>query len=89
VSNQKQRKILLADFGSFHWLELNRAIFDDACELGATLRGHGTTVPATDLIIAASAIHSQATLYHMDDHFDRIAQHSDLLSVNLAQSQES
>jgi predicted nucleic acid-binding protein len=89
VANENQRMTLLSDFGSFHWLELDRGIFHDACELGSTLRGHGITVPATDLIIAASAIGAQASLYHVDNHFDQIAQHSDLVSVNLAEAQES
>jgi predicted nucleic acid-binding protein len=85
VANEKQRKTLSADFGSFHWLELHRAVFDAASELGATLRNHGLTVPPTDLIIAASAIRAQASLYHVGSHFDQIAHHSDLLSVNLAE----
>ena len=53
VSNDNQRKTLMSDFGSFHWLELHRGIFDEACELGSTIRVHGITVLATDLIIAA------------------------------------
>ena len=83
VAKEKQRETLLADFGSYHWLEIDRAVFDDATELGATLRGHGITVPATDLIVAATAIRARAALYHVDSHFDQIAQHSNLVSVNL------
>jgi predicted nucleic acid-binding protein len=89
VANEEQRKTLLADFGSYHWLEIHRAVFDDATEIGATLRGHGITVPATDLIIAATAIRAGATLYHVDSHFDQLAQHSDLVSVNLGRPKGS
>ena len=40
-------------------------------------------MPATDLVIAASAIDSNATLYHLDAHYDQIAQHSTLRAENL------
>ena len=39
-------------------------------------------VPATDLIIAASAIHAQAELLHVDDYFDEIAKVSVLACRN-------
>jgi predicted nucleic acid-binding protein len=35
-------------------------------------------VPATDLLVAASAITAAAPLFHLDDHFDQIAEVSSL-----------
>ena len=81
--NKKTKNILENDFSAFHEIDLVSETFALACDLGVALRSHGMTVPATDLIIASSAIHSSATLYHLDKHFDQIAMYSDLRSVNL------
>lgn len=83
ASRQVDHDNLAADFRAFHWLELGRTQFDLAADLGFRLQQAGVTVPATDLIIAASAIHSNATLYHLDAHYDQIAQHSTLKATNL------
>jgi predicted nucleic acid-binding protein len=77
-------RTLEADFRAFHWLELTRAVFDRACSCGSELRAGGVTVPATDLIIAASAIENGATLYHLDRHFDAITELGALRGVNLS-----
>lgn len=78
AAGEEERRILVSDFEAFHMLELDREQFDLACDLGFTLRRGGVTVPATDLVIAASAITAQAELAHADSHFDRIAKVSDL-----------
>ena len=67
------RDRLISDFKAFHWLDLNRADFALAQDLGFRLRQAGVTIPATDLIIAASALNSDTRLYHRDRHFDLIA----------------
>ena len=83
ASGQADYDNLAADFRAFHWLELGRAQFDLAADLGFRLRQDGFTVPPTDLVIAASAIDSNATLYHLDAHYDQIARHSALQATNL------
>ncbi|MBN2493150.1 MAG: PIN domain-containing protein [Deltaproteobacteria bacterium] len=75
---------LLDDFRALHWIALGREDFDLACEQGSLLRGKGITVPATDLIIAASAIRNSASLFHTDSHYDLIADHTPLLATNLS-----
>jgi predicted nucleic acid-binding protein len=80
---------LSSDFGAFHWLELTKADFERASQLGAGLRRQGHTIPATDLIIAACSIRAGATLYHLDAHFDAIALHSELEARNLARPDRS
>lgn len=75
---------LVSDFQILRWLHLSEPEFDFACELGQRLREKGITVPSTDLIIAASAILSDATVYHVDSHFDDLARHCSLRARNLA-----
>ena len=84
VSREADRARLAADLQAFHWLELRHRDFDLAAQIGFDLRRKGITIPATDLIIAACAIGSGATLYHLDSHFDRIARHADLSARHLA-----
>lgn len=83
VRNERDYKSVAADFAAFHWLDLTEDDFDLACRLGFTLRGHGLTIPPTDLIIAASALRAGAAVWHLDSHFDQIAEHSELRSVRL------
>lgn len=83
ASGQPSLRELRHDFGSFHWLEVERTDFDLATEIGLSLRKKGITVPAPDLIIAASAILADAVLYHADSHYDSLALHFDLKATNL------
>ena len=73
-------------FRAFHWLKFGHNDFDLASKMGFDLRRGGVTVPATDLIIAASAIHADATVYHLDSHFDQIAKNARLKAVHLKKS---
>jgi predicted nucleic acid-binding protein len=82
---EADRRMLLSDFAAFHRLALGQADYDLATELGFSLRRKAVTIPATDLIIAASTLRAGASLLHLDSHFDRIAEHSDLQAVNLGQ----
>ena len=84
ATDEREQRALLDGFDAFHWLELGREQFDLAASIGFDLRRRGRTVPATDLIIAASAIHANAELIHVDDHFDEIAKVSPLLCRNPA-----
>ncbi len=69
---------LSADFRAFHWLDTGLQDYEHAAKMGFLLRRKGVTVPATDLIIAASATRAEATLYHVDQHYVGIAEHTDL-----------
>lgn len=79
--SEVERRRLASDFEAFHMLPLGEPDFDLACRLGFDARRRGHTVPATDLIIAASALRSGAVLLHVDAHFDRIAEVSALAVV--------
>ncbi|HVR10074.1 MAG TPA: PIN domain-containing protein [Thermoanaerobaculia bacterium] len=85
AADERERQALLTSFGAFHRLTLEDRDFDLAASIGFDLRRRGRTVPATDLIIAACAIHAQAELLHVDDHFDEIAKVSQLRSRNPSQ----
>ena len=64
--------------GALTSLEVTDAVWQEACRLGFTLRRKGLTVPNTDILIAASAIHYRCILYHYDHHYQLIAKHSPL-----------
>ena len=67
---------LQEDFLGFHWLELTHDVWLEAAHLGSQLRQAGLSLPATDVIIAASALHYQCHLWHRDQDFTRLARHT-------------
>jgi predicted nucleic acid-binding protein len=83
AATESDYRKLISDFEIFRWLELGSHSFNLASELGFMLRRKGITIPATDLIIAASAVQHEATLYHVDSHYDMLAKHSALRVKNL------
>lgn len=84
ISKEGEFKKVKSDLSGFHSIPLPDESFFLASSLGSSLRRKGVTVPATDLIIAASAIKTKYTLYHLDNHFDLIAKHSPLKVRNLS-----
>ncbi|MDY7091514.1 MAG: PIN domain nuclease [Acidobacteriota bacterium] len=85
AKSERDFEKLRRDFRAFHQIDLHPAVFELATSLGFRLRRQAITVPTTDLIIAASAIQGDATLLHLDRHFDQIAEHSELKASNLTQ----
>lgn len=84
AAGEQERATLTSDLEALRYLDLDREQLDLACGLGFTLRRGGVTVPATDLVIAASAITARAELYHLDGHFQSIAAVSALEARHLA-----
>jgi len=66
---------LREDFLGLHWLDVTRDIWLEAARLGATLRQEGTSIPTTDIVIAATALHYHARLWHRDEDFTRLSRH--------------
>jgi predicted nucleic acid-binding protein len=60
------------------YLEASREVHLLAASLYRDLRTRGITVPSTDTVIAAVAIHHGCSLYTRDRHFSEIARHSRL-----------
>ena len=63
-------------------LDIGPKLWDETCRLAYNLRRSGITVPYIDTIIAATAIHHDTILLHLDKHFDMIASNSSLKAEN-------
>ncbi len=83
ISKLKEYEMVSSDFKGFHYLKITEDVFSNASLTGSALRRKGISVPATDLIIASSAIITDCIIYHMDSHFDVIAKHTGLKAKNL------
>lgn len=83
ISQEDDFKKVESDFLGFHILDLNEETFSKASSLGSSLRRKGVIIPATDLIVAASAIQNDCPLYHIDKHFDILSKHTNLKAHNL------
>jgi hypothetical protein len=59
-------------------IETNARLWDKASVLAYELRRKGLTVPSTDILIAATALQTDATVLHADHHFDKIAARTSL-----------
>ena len=59
-------------------LDMNNEVWNKASKLAYDLKRNGITVPYIDIMIAATAIHHNTTLLHLDKHFDMIASKSPL-----------
>jgi hypothetical protein len=75
AASTRERELIEEDFSSCTCLQLTYALFAKAAALSFELRVHGITIPATDCVIAASAIAEGALLVHRDRHFGEIAKH--------------
>lgn len=60
------------------FLEADREVHLLAASLYRDLRKRGITVPSTDAVIAAVAVHYRFSLFTRDEHFSEIARHSSL-----------
>jgi hypothetical protein len=54
-------------------VDIDHAVWSAATSLARACRAAGTTVPATDLLVAACAARHSLDLLHHDKHFDTIA----------------
>ncbi len=57
---------------SLELLPITPAVWEQAYELGFSLRRKGVTIPTVDLIVAAVAIENNTFLVHHDEHFEMI-----------------
>ena len=64
---------LVTSLTALRWLSDTVAVGTRAAEIGFALERKGKRVPATDLLIAASAIENDYTLWHNDARFEVIA----------------
>jgi predicted nucleic acid-binding protein len=69
IARQAEYDAVSYDFSGIHDIPITHREFDAAVTIGRVLRAKGVSAPVTDLLIAAAAINSQATLLHCDKHF--------------------
>ncbi len=67
---------LEADLDGVDYLDITAHDWRAAARLTFTLRRSGLTIPAGDVLLAAVALRTGATLVHADEHFDAIARHT-------------
>jgi len=78
AKTEKEFRRLKKGLDALDPIETDRPVWEEASELGFTLRRKGVTVPHTDILIATCALRASAVLVHADAHFDLIAKHSPL-----------
>jgi predicted nucleic acid-binding protein len=70
---EEERDSLKIKLESLDALSFTVSTWEQAYELGFTLRRKGLTISTTDLIIAALASENKCLLLHHDQHFEKIA----------------
>lgn len=68
---------------ALHHLEMNPPIWRDSERLAFQLQRKGISIPITDILIATLSIYYQCPLLHYDNHFNLIANHSALKTIEL------
>ena len=75
----EERNALRTKLESLDVLPITQGVWEQAYELGFSLRRKGVTIPTTDLIIAALAIENKSLLLHHDEHYEMIVPHIPIL----------
>jgi len=70
-----ERDALKIKLESLDILSIIFSVWEQAYELGFSLRRKGLTIPTVDLIIAALAIENKSLLLHHDEHYEMIVPH--------------
>jgi predicted nucleic acid-binding protein len=76
---------LKARLDALDTVETDVRLWATAYELAFNLRRRGVTIPYTDILIAACALHTKAVVLHADAHFDLISEHFELKVESLTQ----
>lgn len=70
-----ERDALKIKLESLDILSITLSVWEQAYELGFSLRRKGLTIPTVDLIIAALAIENKSLLLHHDEHYEMMVTH--------------
>lgn len=76
-----ERDALKIKLESLDNLSITLSVWEQAYELGFSLRRKGLTIPTVDLIIAALAIENKSLLLHHDEHYEMIVPHNPALQT--------
>jgi len=74
TKSEKEFQRLKMRLDSLEECETDSPLWEKAYDLAFQLRRKGVTIPYTDILIAAAALAHEATLLHVDAHFDPAAQ---------------
>lgn len=78
AKSKKEYTRLKKRLDALYYVEATKSLWDISSTLAFDLKREETSVPYTDIFIAASAIDTKAILLHAGSHFDTIAKHIDL-----------
>jgi len=68
----EEAKLVKQNLEKIPYLEMTKDVWEKAGEISASLRNKGTTIPLSDLIIAALAISEDQEVFTIDPHFKEI-----------------
>jgi len=80
-ARESERSIIESDFSGLHSITMTDEIFKKAVSICSELRKNGTILPATDAIIAGSALIEEAAVIHLDRHYEQIAEYFPLRTL--------
>jgi len=72
VKAPREADLVLTSLTKLPYSEMTKDRWQQAGEISASLRKKGTTLPLSDLIIAACALAEGGEIYTLDPHFKRI-----------------
>ena len=70
TNTEKEFQRLRSRLDALDTVECDLLLWQEAADLAFRLRRKGITVPYTDILVAAGALKIQATVVHVDAHFD-------------------
>ena len=76
-----ERDALKIKLESLDILSITFPVWEQAYELGFSLRRKGLTIPTVDLIITALAIENKSLLLHHDEHYEMIVPYFPILQT--------
>jgi hypothetical protein len=73
--SESEYRELCEDLEALQQCPITESVWRSAYRMTYTLRRKGLSIPATDQLIAAVAVHYSCSLLHCDNHFDLLARH--------------
>ena len=70
TKTEKEFQRLKSRLDALDTVECDLPLWQEAVDLAFKLRSKGISIPYTDILIAAGALKIQATVIHVDAHFD-------------------
>ena len=83
TKTQKEFMRLKGHLDALDLIEIDGKIWESAYDLAFKLRRQGITVPHTDILIAACGLAADATIVHVDIHFEMLRSRNKLKTENL------